>query len=61
MGFLRQPILQVSIVPLYKEGFSSLGYIAEEMGVLKQDLTQELLLRHIEPEFSESTLKEELE
>lgn len=45
---------------LYKEETGSLGYIAEKVGVLKQDLIQEFRLRHIEPESSESTLKEEL-
>lgn len=47
-------------IQLYREGIGSLGYIAEKMGILKQDLIQEFRLRHIEPEFSESTLKEEL-
>jgi predicted HTH domain antitoxin len=47
-------------IQLYKEGVGSLGYIAEKIGVLKHDLIREFRLRHIEPEFSESTLKEEL-
>ena len=47
-------------IKLYKEGISSLGYIAEKIGILKQDLIREFHLRNIEPEFSEATLKEEL-
>jgi predicted HTH domain antitoxin len=48
-------------IQLYKEGVGSLGYIAEKIGVLKQDLIHEFRLRNIEPEFSEETLTEELE
>ena len=48
-------------IQLYKEGIGSLGYIAEKMGVLKQDLIHALRLRNIEPEFSEETLIEELD
>ncbi len=48
-------------IQLYKEGIGSLGYIAEKTGILKQDLIHEFCLRNIEPEFSETALKEELE
>ena len=47
-------------IQLYKEGIGSLGYIAEKIGVLKQDLIHEFRLRNIEPEFSEEALTEEL-
>ncbi len=47
-------------IQLYKEGIGSLGYIAEQIGVLKQDLIHEFRLRNIEPEFSEPTLEEDL-
>ncbi len=47
-------------IRLYKEGIGSLGYIAEKIGVLKQDLIHEFRLRNIEPDFSEAAIKEEL-
>ena len=45
---------------LYREGIGSLGYIAEQLGLSKQDLIREARMRGIEPEFSEETTKEEL-
>ena len=47
-------------IQLYKEGVGSLGYIAEKLGILKQDLIHELRIRNIEPDFSELSIKEEL-
>ncbi len=46
-------------IQLYLEGMGSVGYIAEKMDLLKQDLIQELCLRNIDPEFSQTTLDEE--
>ncbi len=45
---------------LYREGFGSLGYIAEQMGLSKRDLIREARGRGIEPDFSEETVQEEL-
>ena len=45
---------------LYREGFGSLGYIAEQMGLSKRDLIREARGRGIEPDFSEETVREEL-
>lgn len=47
-------------VQLYRDGVGSLGYIAEQLGIFKQDLIREFRLRGIEPDFSEETLQEEL-
>ena len=47
-------------IQLYREGIGSLGYIAEQIGILKRDLIHEFRLRNIEPEFSDDTIKEEL-
>ncbi len=47
-------------IKLYKKGIGSLGYIAEKIGILKQDLIREFRLRNIEPEFSKLTFKEDL-
>ena len=47
-------------IRLYKEGIGSLGYIADNVGVLKQNLIYEFRLRNIKPDFSDATLKEEL-
>lgn len=48
-------------IRLYQEGIGSLGYIAEQIGVSKQDLIHEFRLRNITPEFTEATVSEELE
>ena len=45
---------------LYRDGVGSLGYIAEQLGLDKQTLIQEARLQHIDPEFSEETIQEEL-
>lgn len=45
---------------LYRDGVGSLGYIAEQLGLPKQDLIREARTRGIEPEFSETTVREEL-
>lgn len=47
-------------IQLYKEEIGSLGYIAEQLGIQKQDLIREFRSRNIEPAFSEITLQEEL-
>uniref|UniRef100_UPI004056F20B hypothetical protein n=1 Tax=Candidatus Electronema sp. TaxID=2698783 RepID=UPI004056F20B len=47
-------------VSLYRDGVGSLGYLAEKMGFLKQELIREFRARNIVPEFSEETLQEEL-
>jgi hypothetical protein len=45
---------------LYRDGVGSLGYIATQLGLSKQDLAQEARRRGIEPNFSEETVQEEL-
>lgn len=45
---------------LYRDGVGSLGYIAEQLGLDKQALIREARAQNIEPEFSETTLQEEL-
>ncbi len=47
-------------IQLYREGIGSLGFIAEKLGIPKQELIREFRQRRIEPEFSESTIYEEL-
>jgi hypothetical protein len=47
-------------IQLYLDGVGSIGYIAEKVGLSKQDLIREARLRKIEPEFSEKTIQEEL-
>ena len=47
-------------IQLYKEGIGSLGFIAEKLRISKHDLIREFRQRGIEPEFSESTVYEEL-
>ena len=47
-------------VQLYRDGVGSVGYIAEQLDIFKQDLIREFRLRGIEPDFSEETLQEEL-
>lgn len=45
---------------LYHSGVGSLGYVAEHVGLDKQDLIREARTHNIEPEFSEQTIQEEL-
>jgi predicted HTH domain antitoxin len=47
-------------IELYREGVGSLGYIAEQIGLPKQELIQVMRSEGIEPEFSEDTIREEL-
>lgn len=45
---------------LYQAGGSSLGYLAEKMGLSKSDLVREARARGIEPPYDEQTVYEEL-
>lgn len=45
---------------LWRDGVGSLGYIAELLHLDKRDLVREMRLRGIEPDFSETTVTEEL-
>ena len=47
-------------IQLYKDGIGSLGFIAEKLGIPKRDLIREFRQRRFQPEFSESTVYEEL-
>ena len=47
-------------IQLYRDGVGSLGYVAEQMGLNKQDLIQEARRHNIDPEFSDQTIQEEL-
>ena len=47
-------------IHLYQHGVGSVGYIAEQLDLPKQDVIREFRQRGIEPEFSEQTLQEEL-
>jgi predicted HTH domain antitoxin len=47
-------------IQLYRDGVGSLGYIAEHMGLNKQDLIVEARRHNIDPEFSSQTVQEEL-
>ena len=47
-------------IQLYKDGVGSLGYVAEQMGLNKQDLIREARHHNIDPEFSDQTIQEEL-
>lgn len=47
-------------IQLYLDGVGSLGYIAEQAGINKQDLIKEARNRGIDPGFSEQTIQEEL-
>ncbi len=47
-------------IQLYRDGVGSLGYVAEQMGLNKQDLIREARHHNIDPEYSEQTVKEEL-
>ena len=44
----------------YRDGIGSLGYVAEQMGVDKQDLIKAARQQGITPDFSDRTLSEEL-
>ncbi len=45
---------------LYQDNVGSIGYIAEQVRLSKQDIIREFRARGIEPEFSGQTLQEEL-
>jgi len=45
---------------LYQSGAGSLGYVAEQAGLLKRDLIREARARGIEPDYDEQTVREEL-
>lgn len=45
---------------LYRDGVGSLGYVAEQTGLNKQDLIKAARHRGIDPEFSKRTVEEEL-
>jgi hypothetical protein len=45
---------------LYREGVGSLGYIAEQLGLPKQDLIEEARRHGVELEWSDESLNEEL-
>lgn len=47
-------------IQLYRSGVGSVGYIAEQLEIPKHELWQEFRQRGIEPEFSTTTLQEEL-
>ena len=47
-------------IQLYRDGVGSLGYVAEQMGLNKQDLIREARHHNIDPEFSDQTIQEEL-
>jgi len=47
-------------IQLYKDGVGSLGYVAEQMGLNKQDLIRKARQHNIDPEFSEKSVEEEL-
>lgn len=47
-------------IQLYRDGVGSLGYIAKQIGLNKQDLIREARHHNIDPEFSEKTIEEEL-
>ncbi|MEE8431423.1 MAG: hypothetical protein V3S16_09250 [Candidatus Desulfatibia sp.] len=47
-------------IQLYRDGVGSLGYVAEQMGLEKQDLIREARHHNIDPEFSDQTIQEEL-
>jgi len=45
---------------LYRDGVGSIGYIAEKLGLDKQDLIREARLQELSPDYSEQTVSEEL-
>jgi predicted HTH domain antitoxin len=47
-------------IQLYRDGVGSLGYVAEQMGLNKQDLIREARHHNIDPVFSDQTIQEEL-
>ena len=47
-------------IQLYQNDVGSLGFIAGQLNLPKQDLIHEFRLRGIEPDFSEETVQEEL-
>jgi hypothetical protein len=47
-------------IKLYQNDMGSLGFIARQLNLPKQDLIHEFRLRGIEPDFSEETVQEEL-
>ena len=60
---IRLGIYQYTVeraIQLYRDGVGSLGYVAEQMGLNKQDLIREARHHNIDPEYSEQTVEEEL-
>ena len=47
-------------IRLYRDGVGSLVYVAEQMGLNKQDLIREARRHNIDSDYSEQTVKEEL-
>lgn len=47
-------------IQLYRDGVGSLGYVAEHIGLNKQDLIREARHCNIDPEYTDQTVKEEL-
>jgi hypothetical protein len=47
-------------IQFYRGGVGSLGYVAEQLGLDKQDLIREARRHNIVPEFSDQTIQEEL-
>ncbi len=47
-------------IQLYQDNAGSIGYIAEQVHLSKQDIIREFRARGIEVEFSDLTLQEEL-
>jgi predicted HTH domain antitoxin len=47
-------------IQLYRAGVGSVGYLAEQLEISKPELCQEFRQRGIDPEFSATTVQEEL-
>ncbi len=47
-------------IQLYSDGVGSLGYIADKLGLDKQELIRKTRLQGVEPAFSDKTVQEEL-
>jgi len=59
----RAGLLQYKLtraIQLYKDGVGSLGYIAEQLQIPKDELVREARLRGIEPLYTEQTVQEEV-
>ena len=65
----RQHIVRLGIkrfkfdraIQMYRDSVGSPSYIAEQMGINKQDLIRERRMRDIESDFSEETIRGEIE